>query len=203
MVFLIENIIGSTSKVKILRLFFEYPNRTFSTQEIFSNTKMGVGYGLRCLNLLLKYGIVKAKRVGKQKRYYLNKESKLFSILEKLFEQERQSIPRVSYLHRSILAEIIEKLNKETVILFGSVAAGTATQDSDIDLLIIGEKEKNIRKKIKSIEEKNKTIIQPIILSNLKFMEMVKRKSRIIRNISKEKIFLVGDKKILEMIENV
>ncbi|MCD6092545.1 MAG: nucleotidyltransferase domain-containing protein [Candidatus Aenigmarchaeota archaeon] len=203
MAYLIENIIGSTSKVKILRLFFEYPNRTFSTREILSNAKIGIGYGLKCLNLLSKNEIIKTKRIGKQKCYFLNKESKAFFVLEKLFEQERRSIPRVSYLHRAILAEIIEKLDKETVILFGSVAAGTATQDSDIDLLIISEREKDVRKIIKSVEEKNEVAIQPIILSNLKLMEMIRRKARIIKNISKEKLLLIGDEEIVEMIERV
>ena len=199
----VENILGSTSKIKILRLFFEYPNRTFLTREVFEDTKVGVGYGLKCLKLLLSSELIKMKKVGNQKRYFLNKEHKFYSILNEIFSNERKNYPNISFFHRGIIAEIIEKLHDETVILFGSIPAGTATPESDIDILIITEKEQEVRENIKIIEKKGDIDIQSIILSKEKLREMIKKKTRIIKNISKEKIFLTGDKKILEEIENV
>lgn len=201
---LIENIMGSTSKIKILRLFFEYPNRTFTTKEILDELKIGYGYGLKCLKLLSNAGILKMKKVGKQKRYFLNENHVLFPILNKLFEEEKKKFSNISLFHKSVIAEMIEKLADETVILFGSVAAGTATPRSDIDILVVTKKnEKEIRKKVKIIAQKNDVEVQAIILSEEKLKEMIKKKARIIMNIAKEKIFLIGNKKILEEIENV
>ncbi len=199
----IENILGSTSKIKILRLFFEYPNRTFLTREIFEDTKVGVGYGLKCMKLLLLSDLIKMKKVGNQKRYSLNKEHKFYPILNEIFSNERKNYPNISFFHRGIIAEIIEKLHNETVILFGSIAAGTATPQSDIDILIITEREHEVREKIKIIEKKSSVSIQGIILSREKLRENIEKKTRIIKNIAKEKIFLTGDKRILEEIENV
>lgn len=199
---LMENLMGSTSKVKILRLFFEYPNREFSTEEVFSNSKVGTGYGLKCLRFFADADILKIRKIGKQKRYLLNKNSNLFPILDRLFEQERIAFPKVSYLHRGILAEVIEKLDKETIILFGSVAAGTATQESDIDLLILTERGAEARKILRQIEEKNVIKMQGIILSKEKLDALISKKAAIIKNISREKLFLAGDGKILEAIEN-
>ena len=199
----IENILGSTSKIKILRLFFEYPNRTFLTREIFEDTKVGVGYGLKCMKLLLLSDLIKMKKVGNQKRYSLNKEHKFYPILNEIFSNERKNYPNISFFHRGIIAEIIEKLHNETVILFGSIAAGTATPQSDIDMLIITKREREVREKIKIIEKKSSVSIQGIILSREKLRENIEKKTRIIKNIAKEKIFLTGDKRILEEIENV
>ena len=199
----IENILGSTSKIKILRLFFEYPNRTFLTREIFEDTKVGVGYGLKCMKLLLLSDLIRMKKVGNQKRYSLNKEHKFYPILNEIFSNERKNYPNISFFHRGIIAEIIEKLHNETVILFGSIAAGTATPQSDIDILIITKREREVREKIKIIEKKSSVSIQGIILSREKLRENIEKKTRIIKNIAKEKIFLTGDKSVLEEIENV
>ncbi|RLF31456.1 MAG: hypothetical protein DRM98_05565 [Thermoplasmata archaeon] len=199
----IENILGSTSKIKILRLFFEYPNRTFLTREIFEDTKVGVGYGLKCMKLLLLSDLIKMKKVGNQKRYSLNEEHKFYPILNEIFSNERKNYPNISFFHRGIIAEKIEKLHNETVILFGSIAAGTATPQSDIDILIITKRKREVREKIKIIEKKSSVSIQGIILSREKLRENIKKKTRIIKNIAKEKIFLTGDKRILEEIENV
>ncbi len=198
----LENLLGSTSKIKIMRLFFEYPNRDFSTEEVFSNSRVGVGYGLKCLKLMADAGVIIMKKAGKQKRYILNKNSNLFPIFDRLFERERIMFPKVSYLHRGILAEIVEKLDRETLIVFGSVAAGTATQESDIDILVITKREDEARKILRQTGEKGKIKIQGIFLSEEKLITLIKKKAAIVKNISKEKLFLAGDKKILGAIES-
>jgi len=197
-----ENLLGSTSKIKILRLFFEYPNREFSTGEVFSNSKVGTGYGLKCLRFFADADILKIRKIGKQKRYLLNKNSALYPMIEGLFERETIAFPKVSYLHRGILAEIVEKLDRETLIVFGSIAAGTATQESDIDLLIVTEREAEARKILRKTEEKNRIKMQGIILSKKKLDILISKKAAIIKNISREKLFLAGDRKILEAIES-
>jgi predicted nucleotidyltransferase len=201
--FPIENLIGSGSKVKILRLLFEYPNREFSTKEVLVDTGVGFGYGLKCLNNMHESGILLCKKVGKQKRYFLNKESTLYPIFLELFKTESESFPRISYRNRGILAEIIEKLDRETVILFGSVAAGTATKESDLDILVMHGPERKgfIEKAIKQISKNNKVKIQAIYLDMERLKLLAAKKSELLRSISKEKLFLRGDKKILEMIE--
>lgn len=199
----IENLIGSGSKVKLLRLFYDYPNRNFSTKEIFVNTGVGFGYGLKCLNMLYEAGLLKIKKTGRQKRYFLNKESIFYHAIERLFQIERENFPRVSHLHRGILGEIIEKLNKETVIVFGSVAAGTATLDSDIDLLILSERKEHVTDTLKTIEKKSKVKVQGIVIEKEKLRELVKKKTELMKNISREKLFLRGDEKTLELIESV
>lgn len=197
---MIENIIGSTTKVKMLRLFFEYPNRAFSTKEIFSNAIVGRGYAGKCLKMLADEGIIQMKKVGKEKRYVVNKESRFYESLKAFFDQEKIRFSTFNYTHRSLIADLAEQLINETIIIFGSVAAGTALPDSDIDILIIGDNENRIRSVCKTLEKKYKIDIQEIILTKEKLEKMIQQKSSLIKNISKENVFIKGNKKILEMI---
>ncbi len=200
---MLENILGSTSKIKILRLFFEYPHRSFSTQDIFKDARVGVGYGLHCLKQLTAEGILRKRRLRRKTLYVLDKENKLYPLLNTLFEQERQAFPRISYTQRAILAEIIEKLQGNTLILFGSIAAGTATAESDIDLLVVGNDPEKASKKLRMIGKLNKIEIHGIALKDKELEEMITKKSPLIKSIAREKILLSGDARILEKIENV
>jgi predicted nucleotidyltransferase len=200
---LLENLVGSTTKVKILRLFCEYPNRTFTTNEVIQNTGMGAGYGLKCLNMFAGIGILSKTKVGREKRYKLDTKNELYPALNELFSKERQNYPNVSYLHRGLIADISEKLNEETVLIFGSVAAGTATSDSDVDLLIISQRPEYVKKALRMIGLKTGIKLQLVIFSPEKLQEYAKTNNRLLKNISKEHIFVRGDEKTRRVIESV
>jgi predicted nucleotidyltransferase len=200
---MLENILGSLTKIRILRLFFEYPNRSFTTDEILRNSYVGRGYGGKCIKQLLHFGILKMNKVGKEKRYTLNKENKFYEPLKDLFDLERNKYPTFSYVHRNIIGDLSQSLMEETIIVFGSVAAGTATLDSDIDILIVSERESFVKKYVKKLQKKYGMKIQAIILSFERLKMLIKEKSRLLKNISKEKVFVSGDENILKMIENV
>jgi len=197
---LVENLMGSTTKVKILRLFYEYPNRTFTTREIIQNAKIGAGYGLRCLNALEMFGILIKTQVGREKRYKINKKSECYQALYTLFSLEQQKYARVSYIHRGLIADAVEKLD---IVLFGSVAAGTATLDSDVDLLVISRRPRYVKTALRNLETKSKIKIQPVVFSQEKLDNYVKNRDRFLRSIAKEHLFVRGQKKTREMIENV
>jgi predicted nucleotidyltransferase len=200
---MLENILGSLTKIRILRLFFEYPNRTFTTDEVLRNSYVGRGYGGKCIKQLLNLDILKMNKVGKEKRYTLNKESKFYEPLKDLFDLERNKYPTFSYVHRNIIGDLSQSLTDETIIVFGSVAAGTATLDSDIDILIVSEKESFVKKYVKKLQKKYGMKIQAIILTFERLKILIKEKSMLLKNISKEKVFVSGDENILKMIENV
>jgi predicted nucleotidyltransferase len=199
---LLENLIGSTTKVKIIRLFYEYPNRSFTTREVIDNTRIGAGYGLRCLNSLEACGLLTMKKSGREKRYRLSTKSEFHHALEEMFSKENNRYPKVSYIHRGIIAEIAEKLNQEEIILFGSVASGTATTDSDIDILVVTARPSEVRRMLREVEKKNGVKIQPVIFSHERLEQYAKKRERILRNISREHIFVRGSKKTRDLIES-
>jgi len=198
---LLENLLGSTTKVKILRLLFEYPNRDFTTDEVLKNAFVGRGYAGKCLKTMLGSGVLVAKKIRRERRYSLNKGGCYFSELKELFRKERERYHGLSYLHRGLVADIGERLDRETVILFGSVAAGTATPESDVDLLIISDRKQFVHKACKSIGMKYRIAVQPVVMNGPEIEKRIKEGSMFLRNIGKEKMFIRGDEALQESIE--
>jgi uncharacterized protein len=57
---------------------------------------------------------------------------------------------------RELCEHIVREFQPETIILFGSYAAGTATPDSDVDLLVVLPFEgKNFRKSLEILNRTN------------------------------------------------
>jgi len=199
---MIENIFGSLTKIRILRLFFEYPNRSFTTDEILTNSYVGRGYGGKCIRQFVDIDLLGMNKVGREKRYSLNKENMFYDTLSDFFMAERSKYPTFSYLHRNMIGDMTQSLDKETIIVFGSVAAGTATPESDLDVLIVTDRTEYVKKQVKRLEGKYRTDIQPITLSLERLKTLIKEKSQLIRNVAKEKVFISGDDEVFKMVEN-
>jgi predicted nucleotidyltransferase len=199
---MIENILGSLTKIRILRLFFEYPNRSFATDEILTNSHVGRGHGGKCIKQFVDSDLLRMNKVGKEKRYSLNNENKFYDILSDFFRTERTKYPTFSYLHRNLIGDMTQTLDKETIIVFGSVAAGTATPESDLDVLIVTDRTEYVKKHIKRLEGKYGIDIQSIMLNLEKLKTLIRDKSQLIRNMAKEKVFISGDNEVLKMVEN-
>lgn len=127
----LDDIFGSKSKVRVLRLLFRYPEREFTEREI---AKM-IGMSQNTVNITLaelrKTNILTFRRIGRANTYLVNRKSVLFPFLENIFEGEK-----------NIKNDMIKKLKSATrpflsCILFGSFAQDTEDHGSDLDLIII------------------------------------------------------------------
>lgn len=100
---------------------------------------------------------------------------------------------------REYAISLIEKRLAKSVILFGSLARGDYTPFSDIDLLIIIEK--SSKKPIERIRDYiNPSLpldVEPRAYTEKEFIELAKKKRKLIREILNYGILLAGDKKIL------
>ena len=167
-----EMVLGSKVKVKILRIMFRFPDKTFTGRELAGLTKevssMAVSKSIRDLTSM---NLVGMEHHGNSNLLKLNKSSYLFEPLKSLFLAEEATIIR--------LKEKIKKhLNLpciKTAAIFGSVAKGNEEINSDIDLLIISSKkqEPNIEKFEKKLNHK----IQLFIHSKTE-LEKIKKKNK-------------------------
>jgi predicted nucleotidyltransferase len=199
---MIENMLGSLTKIRILRLFFEYPNRSFATDEVLTNSYVGRGYGGKCIKQFVNLDLLRVNKVGREKRYTLNKDNKFYGALKEFFDVEKSMYPTFSYTHKSIIGDLSQMLTEETIIVFGSVAAGTATPESDLDVLIVADRTEYVKKHVKRLEEKYRIDIQPVTLNLEKLRTLIREKSQLIRNIAREKVFISGNNEVLKMVEN-
>ena len=117
---------------RVLALIFGNPDRSFYTSEIVRNVRSGTGAVHRELSRLHRAGLISIERVGNQKHYRANRQSPIFQELRSLV---LKTIGLTEPL-REALHPYAGKI--ATAFVYGSVAKGTDTAHSDIDLVLVG-----------------------------------------------------------------
>jgi predicted nucleotidyltransferase len=88
----------------------------------------------------------------------------------------------------------------KAAFVFGSVAKGTDTASSDIDLLVIGDDldYSDLHTKLHGAERKLERKVNPLFLTQEDWRRKVARKDAFVQRISKQpKIFIVGSESAL------
>jgi predicted nucleotidyltransferase len=128
---LLDEIFGSKSKVRILRLLFRYPEREFTEREIARQIGMSQNTVNKALGDLMKTNAMSYRKIGRANAYIVNKNSVLFPFLKSIFENEKK-----------VREDLIQMLKRDTApflscTLFGSFAKEEEEYGSDLDLLVI------------------------------------------------------------------
>ena len=129
----IADALFTTTQQRVLALIFGQPDRSFYTSELIEWTASGSGAVQRELKRLASSGLVTVRRIGNQKHYQANHDSPVFEELSNLVTKTVALADPV----REALASLAD--NIDLAILYGSVAKGTDTASSDIDILIVGD----------------------------------------------------------------
>jgi predicted nucleotidyltransferase len=119
---------------RVLGLLFGQPERRFQSAELIRLAGSGTGAAHRLLMRLEATGLVTTERVGNQKHYQANADSPVFAELAGL---TRKTVGLVVPL-QAVLAPLARKI--VAAFIYGSIAKGTDTAKSDIDLMVITDK---------------------------------------------------------------
>jgi len=117
---------------RVLALLFGTPDRRFYTNEIVRRADVGTGAVLREIDKLRSAGLLTVTQIGNQKHYQANPKSPIF--------EELRSIVRKTFGVADVLREALLPLEDriEVAFVYGSIASGTDTAASDIDLFVVG-----------------------------------------------------------------
>jgi predicted nucleotidyltransferase len=122
----------SDSQSRVFQWLFGQPDRGFHLSELRRLTGLGSASLQRELNKLADAGLVRSERVGNLRRFQANPESPVYAELVALTRKALGVEPML----RRALAPLAPKL--ETAFIYGSVAKGTDTAKSDIDVMLVG-----------------------------------------------------------------
>ncbi len=138
---------------RLLDVLINNPLIKFKESELIKKAKTGKGSANVIINELVKGHIINEERIGKAKLISLNIHYKITFLLKNIFDQEKlsQINPRV----RAAVFLLKQRIqhNNDLIVLFGSQVAGTATEKSDIDLLVVGDDLSYIHQERTKIEE--------------------------------------------------
>ena len=129
----LSDVLFSKTQRRVLGLLYGNPDRSYYANEIMRFADMGIGAVHRELAALEAAGLVTASRIGNQKHYQANRASPIFEELRGIVIKTFG----VSDVLRELLAPLAKKIR--TAFIYGSVAKGSDTAKSDIDLMIVSD----------------------------------------------------------------
>lgn len=124
----------SEGQSRVFRWVFGQPEREFHLNELLRLTGLSSASVQRELNKLADAGLVLSERVGNLRRFRANPQSPVF---EELVELTRKTLGAEPLL-RDALQPLAPDLRAAWI--YGSYAKQTDTANSDIDVMIIGDK---------------------------------------------------------------
>jgi predicted nucleotidyltransferase len=117
---------------RVLGLLFVNADRSFYTNEIVRFVDSGIGVVQRELEKLGQSGLVTIKKIGNQKHYQANPDTPIFAELRGIV---LKTVGLADILRLALLP-LSDKI--QAAFIYGSIAKGSDTAKSDIDVLIIG-----------------------------------------------------------------
>ena len=123
----------TSTQQRVLALLFGQPQREFFVTEIIDLAGVGRGAVQRELARLAESGLAVVSQMGNRKFYRANKTSPLF---DELYSIVRKTIG-VEASIRHLLEPLFDKLG--LALLYGSIARGTESATSDIDILLVSD----------------------------------------------------------------
>ena len=123
----------TATQQRVLGCLFGQPGRSYSVSELINTTGAGSGAVQRELARLAGSGLLTVEHVGKQKLYRANPDSPIHDELAAIV---RKTFGLAAPL-REALAPLADRLH--AAFVHGSVAKGSDTAASDIDLLLVAD----------------------------------------------------------------
>src|SRR3989344_5888310 len=128
---ILYHMIQKDNRTRIRELFFDSPTKQFSLREISRQLKLGLPSVKRYLEEFRKEEFVLREQTLVYPAYRANQEDDRFRVQK-----------RLNMLHRLYESGLLEYINDlvlpKAIILFGSASRGEDTEQSDLDLCIIG-----------------------------------------------------------------
>ena len=150
----------------------------------------------RELSRLQRSGLVSVERIGNQKHYRANSQSPIF--------EELQSLVLKTVALTEPLKKFLEPYSDKikAAFVYGSVAKGADTAQSDIDLMVIGD-ELSYAELYTALQNAENTLrrkVSPIFLSPQDWRRKASQKGSFISKISAlPKLFIFGSEKDIQI----
>ena len=177
----------SSTRAELLGLFFNNPDDRFYLREIARHIGKDAAGIKRELDNLVKIGLLAKEKRGIQKYYYANKSSPIFSEMEGL-------IFKTTGAQGAMKASLSRLKGVKTAFIYGSYAKGSEKEDSNINLMVIGQANiTELNDMVMGLEEKLKRDIDYLVFDEQEYRKRKELKDPYIRELLKgKKIFLVG-----------
>ena len=180
----------SDSQSRVFRWLFGQPERSYHLNELLRLTGLGSASLQRELNRLAEAGLVRSERIGNLRRFQANPESPMYGELVGLTRKVLGAQPML----REALLALGSDL--QTAWIYGSVAKGTDTAKSDIDVMLVGKNLllSRVLKLLIPLETQLGRKISPTIYTPAEFKRRRAEKDSFVNRVLSQSVLpLIGD----------
>ncbi len=167
---MVEQLFGSKTRVKLLRLFYSNPNRSFYVREITRKIDEQINSVRRELSNLLQIGIITSDTTNNRLYYEVSQKYEFYEPLRTIFgsiETQAETTGEDHKKNAPVVANDSPEL-RELGNIHLALYTGQFTRDetSGVDLLIVGEVNPNkLQKFVSELETKEGKEIRYAVLS--------------------------------------
>jgi predicted nucleotidyltransferase len=179
---------------RVLGLLFGQPQRGFTVSELIASTGAGSGAAQRELAKLANSGLLTVQRIGNQKHYRANPAA---PIHDELVGIVQKTVGLAEPL-REALVPLAGQI--AAAFLYGSIAKGSDTASSDIDVMVVSDTlgYADVIGALHPYYERLGREINPTVYSRAELGKRIKAGNAFVtRVLEQPKIWLIGDKDVL------
>lgn len=193
---LLEHLLGSRLRAKLLGWLFSHPGERYFVRQLAVVLKEDSTNLSRELARLAELGIVTGSREGPLKYFQVNGENPIFPELRGLVLKTSG----LGDLVRERLAPLSSRIR--VAFIFGSFAAGRADAASDVDLLVVGDVSlRELVEALGPIQNRLGREVNPMVYPVPEFREKLEQGHRFLTSVlERPKLFLIGSPHELERL---
>lgn len=203
-----EDLVFKGYQQEVLRVLLDRPDAGFTVNEVAEETSASYNSVKSFLEELGEYGVVRFERKGSYRLVTYDPDNRYHDLLTDILTVDDTA-------RREVAEEYAEELYRgneeeiESIALFGSTARGTASKDSDIDVLVLvggdeGKVEKRARDLASGSKEFSGTV--PVVETIREFRNNLVHGKRFEESVVRDAITLEGDDvtyaEVIEKYEN-
>ncbi|KUG05520.1 hypothetical protein ASZ90_017053 [hydrocarbon metagenome] len=184
---MLELLIPSRTRVKLLTLFLLNPGKEYYIREIERMTDENYAAIHSELTNLESLGLLTRQRRGKQIYFSVNQDFFLYHDLQ-------QIVLKTEGASRTLRDQLLDLQGITCLFIFGSFAAGTAGADSDIDLFIVGDVEEDqVLPAVLAAERTLQREINYTLMTDREYHDRQQRQDPFVMNVLREpRVILAG-----------
>jgi predicted nucleotidyltransferase len=177
------------SRRKLLGKLLLMPDERYHVRELARMTRISAGTIHRELKSMAEAGLLVRAQEGNQVFYQADRSCPIFEELASIFRKTTGLVG----LFRENLVEISERI--DTAVVFGSMASGRQSSDSDVDVLVLGDVTlMEVVRALSSLGQELRREINPVVMTTEEFSTLLIKNDRFAsRIIDEPKLFIIGD----------
>ncbi|MBU4124555.1 MAG: nucleotidyltransferase domain-containing protein [Nanoarchaeota archaeon] len=178
-----SHIWNNETAFKLVEVFLKNPTKEMYESEVRKMSGLSLGSANKYMKEIVKEDVVARTKRGKMNFYRLNRDSQIVKQIKKTYSLSLDMVKELILVGKNLSMKIY---------LFGSVARGEDTEDSDWDLLIISDKDINsVEPGIFRIKRKFGANLKYLMFKQSDWIKVSKNDPAFYERVEKDKIELI------------